>query len=399
MLDATASDIQPVSTSGSPIAGSVGMAADAGHQHTLVSHNHTTANTGGNIPEAAVTNLTLDLAAKAPLASPALTGSPTAPTASALNNSTKVATTAYADSAVSVEKSRAQTAEGLLVAKANNLSDVNDAGSSRFNIAVSQTALAAAVAVANVSATFSAGSATGAPTSIDGYSLQTNDLVLLTNQTTASQNGLWQVSASTNWSRPTEFAYGAVTRGRSVKVMAGTYFAATDWILNTTSGGVTIDTTSQTWTQVGSRGVLLNLTLTAGTTVALPYASGLGSIVAVTGLYGTVMPGQRPIKVTFSGALQSVGVARTVYFGLGYGAITTPGNAACYNLQYISQALAIAGIVYVNLVASIPTSSFTPGTSLTLGATGSANGGSGSNVVTVGVGGTVIANYLTVEEM
>ena len=37
---------------------------------------------------------------KAPLASPALTGTPTAPTASALNNSTQIATTAYVDASV-----------------------------------------------------------------------------------------------------------------------------------------------------------------------------------------------------------------------------------------------------------------------------------------------------------
>ena len=40
----------------------------------------------------------------APLASPALTGTPTAPTATALDASTKIATTAYVDSAVSVAK-------------------------------------------------------------------------------------------------------------------------------------------------------------------------------------------------------------------------------------------------------------------------------------------------------
>lgn len=51
---------------------------------------------------------------RAPLASPALTGTPTAPTAVALTNTTQVATTAYADAAVGVEKSRAQAAEALL---------------------------------------------------------------------------------------------------------------------------------------------------------------------------------------------------------------------------------------------------------------------------------------------
>jgi hypothetical protein len=45
-----------------------------------------------------ITNLVSDLAAKAPLASPALTGTPTAPTAAANTNSTQVATTAYVQS-------------------------------------------------------------------------------------------------------------------------------------------------------------------------------------------------------------------------------------------------------------------------------------------------------------
>lgn len=49
----------------------------------------------------------------APLASPALTGNPTAPTQAALNNSTRVSTTAYADAAVAVETTRATTAEAL----------------------------------------------------------------------------------------------------------------------------------------------------------------------------------------------------------------------------------------------------------------------------------------------
>ena len=44
--------------------------------------------------------LTSALAAKAPLASPTFTGTPAAPTASALNNSTQLATTAYADAAI-----------------------------------------------------------------------------------------------------------------------------------------------------------------------------------------------------------------------------------------------------------------------------------------------------------
>lgn len=50
-------------------------------------------------PQSDVTNLTSDLALKAPLASPAFTGSPTAPTPTAGDNDTSVATTAFVQTA------------------------------------------------------------------------------------------------------------------------------------------------------------------------------------------------------------------------------------------------------------------------------------------------------------
>jgi len=42
----------------------------------------------------------------APKASPALTGTPTAPTQAALDNSTNIATTAYADAAVTAQSTK-----------------------------------------------------------------------------------------------------------------------------------------------------------------------------------------------------------------------------------------------------------------------------------------------------
>ena len=53
-------------------------------------------------------------AAGAPLASPAFTGTPTAPTEGASSDNTVLATTAYADTAVGVEMTRAASAEALL---------------------------------------------------------------------------------------------------------------------------------------------------------------------------------------------------------------------------------------------------------------------------------------------
>jgi len=52
------------------------------------------------ITTAAIVPVTASIATKAPLASPALTGSPTAPTAATASNSTQVATTAFAQAAI-----------------------------------------------------------------------------------------------------------------------------------------------------------------------------------------------------------------------------------------------------------------------------------------------------------
>ncbi len=53
-----------------------------------------------NIAESQVTSLVSDLALKAPLASPALTGTPTAPTAAGGTNTTQIATTAFVQAAI-----------------------------------------------------------------------------------------------------------------------------------------------------------------------------------------------------------------------------------------------------------------------------------------------------------
>jgi hypothetical protein len=57
----------------------------------------------------------------APLASPVFTGTPQAPTASALTNNSQIATTGYADSAVTVEENRAKAAENALGSSVSTL--------------------------------------------------------------------------------------------------------------------------------------------------------------------------------------------------------------------------------------------------------------------------------------
>ena len=68
------------------------------------------------IPQSDVTNLTTDLAAKAPLASPTFTGTPAAPTASGGTNTTQIATTAFVSAAISALSSVYQASDSDLTA-------------------------------------------------------------------------------------------------------------------------------------------------------------------------------------------------------------------------------------------------------------------------------------------
>ncbi len=70
------------------------------------------ANTSHTHAESDITNLTTDLSAKAPLASPTFTGTPAAPTAAAATNTTQVATTAFVTTAVSNSASTKVTNAG-----------------------------------------------------------------------------------------------------------------------------------------------------------------------------------------------------------------------------------------------------------------------------------------------
>lgn len=72
----------------------------------------------GSILESQVTGLVADLGLKAPLASPALTGAPTAPTAAGGTNTTQLATTAFVHSAV-ISISLSTLLDVLIVSAAN----------------------------------------------------------------------------------------------------------------------------------------------------------------------------------------------------------------------------------------------------------------------------------------
>lgn len=82
---------------------------------------------------------------------------------------------------------------------------------------------------------------------IDGIPLAVGNRVLVKNQTTASQNGIYVV-ASTSWSRATDVDTWAELVSAAVFVEQGTINGDTAWICNVDSGG-TLGTTAISWTQ------------------------------------------------------------------------------------------------------------------------------------------------------
>lgn len=82
---------------------------------------------------------------------------------------------------------------------------------------------------------------------IDGVTLATNDRVLVKDQSTASQNGIWVVGVTP--ARATDAdAAGELSGGSTVYVEEGTLNGDSTWAI-TTNGSITPGTTAHTWTK------------------------------------------------------------------------------------------------------------------------------------------------------
>ena len=93
-----------------------------------------------------------------------------------------------------------------------------------------------------------------APSQVDGVTLSHNDRVLVTGQTTGSQNGIYYVStlgsgSNGTWSRSSDSNQtGELLAGTIVMVTEGSVYADTQWKL-ITDNPIVIDTTPLTFTQ------------------------------------------------------------------------------------------------------------------------------------------------------
>ena len=216
--------------------------------------------------------------------------------------------------------------------------------------------------------------------------------MLLAGQTSASQNGLWLVGGTTtSWSRPSEMPTGgAFTSGRKVAILGGNNFAGTEWLIRSVA---TIDTTAQSWTQMGSRGKLFVGYTAAGASTAMP--ATLATIAACAGLYGSVVQGQRPLRVTANLQFIASAASKTLFVGVGQGAITSAGNGACYNLNYTSQALTSSTQpTIIQLEGIIPAGTFV-GTATNVGASAASN----AATIYLGWTGSQATSCVVVEEL
>ena len=220
----------------------------------------------------------------------------------------------------------------------------------------------------------------GAPSQVDGVTLSLNDRILVTGQSTASQNGIYYVTtvgsgSNGTWTRSLDTdATGELLAGTVVMVTEGLIYADTQWKL-TTNDPIVIGTTSLTFVQNYSANSISagtsNVVVTSNANVTISSA-GTANVLTVSST-GTVVTGTESVTGNVIGGNILTG-----------GLITATGNIT--GNYFIGNGSQLTGI------ASGSSSNITSGTS-------NVNVVSSGGNVTVGVGGTSnIAVFATTGE-
>ena len=217
---------------------------------------------------------------KAPTASPTFTGTPAAPTASSSDNSTTIATTAFVKSVPLSSFAVPTTSVSLNSQQITNLADPTSAQMAATKNYVDSVAQGLSVKASVAVATTANITLSGLQT-IDGYTTLAGDRVLVKNQSTAANNGIY-IAASGAWTRSVDMSTWAETMGAFTFVENGTAQADTGWVSTTTAGG-TLGTTAINFTQFSGAG-----TYSAGTGLTLTgNAFSITNTAVSAGTYGT----------------------------------------------------------------------------------------------------------------
>lgn len=227
-----------------------------------------------------------------------------------------------------------------------------------------------AASTANFSATYTAaggasarGQLTAAPTpTIDGITLTAGQRVLLKNQTTAAQNGIWVVTtpgsgANGVWDRATDFDTDAeVTTGAFTFVEEGTTQGSSGWVLTTANpiiiGGAS--GTSLSFAQFSGSGTYIGgagLTLT-GTTFDVVGTANRITVAADSVDISTAYVGQATIT-TLGTITTGTWTGTTIAVANGGTGSTTAG-AARTALNVVGKAVLTAGTGIVLDAATTP---------------------------------------------
>jgi hypothetical protein len=184
----------------------------------------------------------------------------------------------------------------------------------------------------------------GAPSSVDGVSLSVGDRVLVTAQTTGSQNGLYYVvtvGSGTNgtWARTSDGNdTGEIEAGMIVMVTEGAIYADTQWKL-ITDDPITIGTTTLTFTQNYSANSIAggtsnvrvfsnaNVTISSAGTANVLNISSTGTVTTGTAsVTGNIIGGNANITGTTAATSKTTG-ALVVGGGVGVASDVWAGNS------------------------------------------------------------------------
>jgi len=185
----------------------------------------------------------------------------------------------------------------------------------------------------------------GAPSSVDGVTLSLNDRVLVTGQSTGSQNGLYYVTtvgtgSNGTWARSIDGnETGEIDAGMIVMVTEGTTYADTQWKL-TTNDPIVIGTTALTFVlnvqansiSSGTSNVVVNSN--ANVTVS---SAGTANVFTVSST-GTVTSGTASVTGNITGGNLNTGAQ-----------VVATGNITGGNLNTGAQVVATGNITGGNL--------------------------------------------------
>lgn len=231
-----------------------------------------------------------------------------------------------------------------------------------------------AASTANVTVTYNAtagtstrGQITAAPNTLDGLTLAANDRILLKDQSTGAQNGIWVVTtlgtgANGVWDRATDFDSDAeVTSGPYVWVEEGTLQSDSAWVMTNNSpiiiGGAS--GTALTWVLFSSAGQLIagdGLTKTGNSINAVGTSNRITVSADAIDIASTYV-GQTSITTlgTVTTGTWNATAVGAIYGGTGFTTYTT-GDLIYASASNTLSKLAIGGSNQVlTIVGGVPT--------------------------------------------